>query len=231
MGVLQARILEWVAIPFSRRSSQPRHRTQVPCIAGRFSIIWATREAPNIVGSVCLMLEIHPRGQKDVKVKGTIIKPFLEMMRVVFFFFLFFPKYLHINVTSSPNILGDKQSGSYEGWEAGCAPGGGEHWRLATPLTLQQSLRHKSPEQLEDEGLLRFPHEGTVGPRVISLAWVDLLERQVMVWLVFSGEFTGEFSEFLESLYAPIPNRQKIAWLPTQWVLYSPAIKWWGWQE
>ena len=130
------------------------------------------------------------------------------MMRVAFFFFLFFPKYLHINVTSSPNILGDKQSGSYEGWEAGCAPGGGEHWRLATPLTLQQSLRHKSPEQLEDEGLLRFPHEGTVGPRVISLAWVDLLERQVMVWLVFSGEFTGEFSKFLESLYAPIPNRQ-----------------------
>ena len=35
-GVLQARILEWVAIPFSRGSSQPRDRTQVSNIAGGF---------------------------------------------------------------------------------------------------------------------------------------------------------------------------------------------------
>ena len=34
-GTLQARILEWVAIPFSRRSSQPRDGTQVSHIAGR----------------------------------------------------------------------------------------------------------------------------------------------------------------------------------------------------
>ena len=35
-GILQARILEWVAFPFSRGSSQPRDRTQVSCIAGGF---------------------------------------------------------------------------------------------------------------------------------------------------------------------------------------------------
>ena len=35
-GILQARILEWVAFPFSRASSQPRDRTQVSCITGRF---------------------------------------------------------------------------------------------------------------------------------------------------------------------------------------------------
>ena len=35
-GILQARILEWVALPFSRESSQPRDRTQVSHIAGRF---------------------------------------------------------------------------------------------------------------------------------------------------------------------------------------------------
>ena len=34
-GILQARVLEWVAISFSRRSSQPRDRTQVSRIAGR----------------------------------------------------------------------------------------------------------------------------------------------------------------------------------------------------
>ena len=43
-GILQARILEWVAIPFSRRSSWPRDRTQVSCTAGRFFIVGATRE-------------------------------------------------------------------------------------------------------------------------------------------------------------------------------------------
>ena len=35
-GILQARTLEWVAFPFSRGSSQPRDRTQVSQIAGRF---------------------------------------------------------------------------------------------------------------------------------------------------------------------------------------------------
>ena len=42
---LAARILEWVAIPFSRGSSWPRDWTLVSCIAGRFFTIWATREA------------------------------------------------------------------------------------------------------------------------------------------------------------------------------------------
>ena len=44
MGILQARTLEWVAMPTSRGSSQPRDWTQVSCIAGRFFTSWATRE-------------------------------------------------------------------------------------------------------------------------------------------------------------------------------------------
>ena len=40
--ILQARILEWVAIPFSRGSSRPRNWTQVSCIASKFFTIWAT---------------------------------------------------------------------------------------------------------------------------------------------------------------------------------------------
>ena len=43
-GILQARILEWVAYPFFRGSSQPRDQTQISCIAGRFFTIWATRK-------------------------------------------------------------------------------------------------------------------------------------------------------------------------------------------
>ena len=44
-GILQARILEWVTISFSRGSSQPRDRTQVSCFVGRHFNLWATREA------------------------------------------------------------------------------------------------------------------------------------------------------------------------------------------
>ena len=47
-GILQAGLLEWVAISFSRRSSQPRDRTWVSCIAGRPFTIWATREVPRV---------------------------------------------------------------------------------------------------------------------------------------------------------------------------------------
>ena len=39
MGILQARILEWVAIPSSGESSRPRGQTQVFCIVGRFFTI------------------------------------------------------------------------------------------------------------------------------------------------------------------------------------------------
>ena len=44
-GILRARILVWVAISFSRGSSQPRDRTWVSCIVGRFFTIWATKES------------------------------------------------------------------------------------------------------------------------------------------------------------------------------------------
>ena len=51
-GILQARILEWVAISFSRESSWPRNRIQVSCIAGRFFTDWATMEARVVLGAV-----------------------------------------------------------------------------------------------------------------------------------------------------------------------------------
>ena len=44
-GILQARVLEWVAISFSRGSSWSRDRTWVSCILGRRFNLWATREA------------------------------------------------------------------------------------------------------------------------------------------------------------------------------------------
>ena len=41
-GIFQARILEWLAIFFSRGSSWPRDWTQISCIASRFFTVWAT---------------------------------------------------------------------------------------------------------------------------------------------------------------------------------------------
>ena len=47
-GILQARILEWVAYPFSRGSSWPRNEPRVSCIAGGFFTNWAIRKAHSI---------------------------------------------------------------------------------------------------------------------------------------------------------------------------------------
>ena len=44
-GIFQARVLEWIAMSFSRGPSRPRNRTQVSRIAGRRFTVWATREA------------------------------------------------------------------------------------------------------------------------------------------------------------------------------------------
>ena len=54
-GIFQAKILEWVAISFSRGSSQPRDRTQVSHIAGWYFTIWNTREvlSPRVCSDSC----------------------------------------------------------------------------------------------------------------------------------------------------------------------------------
>ena len=57
-GIFQARILEWIAISFSRGSSQPRNRTQVSCIAGRFFTNWAMREISSSYLSLIFSLSL-----------------------------------------------------------------------------------------------------------------------------------------------------------------------------
>ena len=56
-GILQARILEWVAIPFSRHLPKPGIEW-VSCIAGGFFIIWATREALYHYASKLLFIQL-----------------------------------------------------------------------------------------------------------------------------------------------------------------------------
>ena len=63
--ILQARILEWVAYPFSRGSSQSRNWTRVSCMGGGFFTNWAIREAKNLTLVVCFLLPLK-RERKDV---------------------------------------------------------------------------------------------------------------------------------------------------------------------
>ena len=70
MGILQARKLEYVAMPTSRGSSQSSDWTQVSHIAGGFFTIWASREA-----STCLQMPVpvHVSSQPSIVVKENIM--------------------------------------------------------------------------------------------------------------------------------------------------------------
>ena len=59
-GILNARTLDWVAIPFFRRSSWPSDQTWVSCIASRFNTIWATREAQSRYAAAAESLQSCP---------------------------------------------------------------------------------------------------------------------------------------------------------------------------
>ena len=69
-GILQARILEWVAMPFPKESSWPRDWTQVSHIASRLFTIWATKEPLSIyLSSMVSREEIRQNTEKIIYVK------------------------------------------------------------------------------------------------------------------------------------------------------------------
>ena len=83
MGILQARILGWVARSSSRGSSQPRDGTEVPCIADGFFTIWATREA---------QINVEPVSNGcSTLFKYTLVFPWLTFSTIFNNFVNFFP--------------------------------------------------------------------------------------------------------------------------------------------
>ena len=77
--MLQARILEWVAFPFSKGSSQPRYRIQVSHTAGVFFARWATREAQGKLRQtsfkrllLCLCEDRHSGGRSAWNTRGLV---------------------------------------------------------------------------------------------------------------------------------------------------------------
>ena len=114
-GLLQARILEWVAMPSSRGSSQSRDQTQVSHIAGRFFTIWTTREDSK--GFTTL----GGRAVLEAKLKGllTLLNPLKLSNRSQN---LFFPQYYTENVNSQSwaqnqcSINAHPKNVSSQGW-------------------------------------------------------------------------------------------------------------------
>ena len=68
------RILEWVAIPFSRGSSQSRDQTWITCTVGGFFTIWAIREAQDLLTTLLMF-------------KVSRIKSFVSLLAIFVFFF------------------------------------------------------------------------------------------------------------------------------------------------
>ena len=81
--IFQARILEWVAIPFSRGSSQPRNQTQVSSIPGGFFSIWATAAAKSLQScrTLCDPIDGSPSGSP---VPGILQARTLEWVAISF---------------------------------------------------------------------------------------------------------------------------------------------------
>ena len=117
-GILQARVLEWGAIAFSRGSSWPRDWTRVSCIPGRCFNLWATREGQftlrhlpvlalswlPIVITWRLQVIRFPSHLPNV-VTETLFLSNLKMKTLVFEWFFFFFTALSFSVPSEAAIL------------------------------------------------------------------------------------------------------------------------------
>ena len=100
-GIFQARVLEWVAISFSRGSSQPSDLTRVSHTPGRHFTVWATREPPSgprkpLIGIFLFFLKASepytfgaPRKQKaNCLLRKT--EAWAHLLKPIYFFFLSF---------------------------------------------------------------------------------------------------------------------------------------------
>ena len=81
--ILQARILKWVAIPFSRRSSQPKNQTQVSCIADRSFTVWATRETLTEISTLWSRWVSDQRKRDLMSVCDTLEKSHLPSLKPI----------------------------------------------------------------------------------------------------------------------------------------------------
>ena len=149
-GILQARILEWVAFPFCRGSSQPRFRTQLSHIAGRLFTSWATREDQEYWSGYPIP---SPVDLPDPGIEPG--SPALQMDSFLFFLFYFILLYNTVLVLpyinmNPPRVYMSSQSFSYDPMDAGNLISGSSAfsksslniWNFTVHILLKPSLEN-----------------------------------------------------------------------------------------
>ena len=146
-GILQARILEWVAISFSRASSQPRDRTQVSHIAGRRFYHLSHQESP-IYHYTCLK-----------QIPGNLT---IESHTCFLFFFL---------TLSTPSCVAYKN----RRWSSLREPGQKENWNLSETGWWQRKHRHAYLQCPSEEGKEKTHLLQSFGTKHLTCGiWCDL---------------------------------------------------------
>ena len=121
-GIFQARILEWVAMPFSTGSSQPRDWTRISCISSRFFLVWATWEALFLHQFSCSVVSncLRPHGLQHARLpcpsptpgacSNSSIKPVMPSNHLI----LFQPFLLLSSIFSSITVFSNEVSSSHQ---------------------------------------------------------------------------------------------------------------------
>ena len=158
-GIFKARVLEWGAISFSRRSSWPRDWTQVFCIVGKRFTIWATREA---LIKISYKEKKEERGRSFLLVMRTLriysLNKFLVYHTVVLIIiimlctslYLFYTGNLYLLITFLPPSTPDNYMSDICFYEFGWSLGSTRMWHhiAFVFLCLTHSTQHNAFKEL-----------------------------------------------------------------------------------
>ena len=135
-GILQARILEWIAIPFSRGSSRSTDQIQVSCIAGRFFTLGATKET----------FPLRDLTAKFVTAMSSFLweigKEEISPHRMIYMYTM----HLYPFIMAFPGGLEGKESACNAG-DLGLIPGLGRSFREGNGYPLQYSCLENSKDR------------------------------------------------------------------------------------
>ena len=109
-GILQVKTLQWVAIPFSRVSSQPRDRTLFSCIGGRFFTVWATGKSYGLYYIEVFLVYVYFLQRfyhKWIFILFSVFSASIKMIMLFLFFnlFMWYITLIDLSILKNPCIL------------------------------------------------------------------------------------------------------------------------------